>query len=140
MQRVIINTEKAPAAIGPYVQANCIGGHLLLTSGQIPLDPVSGEVVGANISEQTAQALENLKAVLEEGGSSLDNVVKTTVFLTDMANFAAMNEVYSSYFNGAALPSRSAIAVLALPKAVLVEVEAIAIVTDQNGSAAAVGE
>jgi 2-iminobutanoate/2-iminopropanoate deaminase len=127
MQRTIVATEKAPAAIGPYAQANCIG-DLVFTSGQIPLDPISGEVVGADVTAQTTQVLDNLKAVLEAAGSGMDKVFKTNVFLSDMANFAAMNDVYAQYFTGEQLPSRSAVAVAALPKAVLVEIEAIAVV------------
>jgi 2-iminobutanoate/2-iminopropanoate deaminase len=118
-----IQTAKAPAAIGPYSQA--IGlGKLIFTSGQIPLSPESGEVVGATIAEQTEQVLNNLGAVLEEGGSNFSLVLKTTCFLTDMANFAAFNEVYGRYFSGK--PARSTVAVKALPRGVLVEVEAIA--------------
>lgn len=126
MNRTEIKTDKAPAAIGPYAQANKVDG-LVFTSGQIPLDPASGEMVGSTAAEQTVQVLENLKAVLEAAGSSLAAVVKTTVFLNDMADFAAMNEVYARYFSGDALPSRSAVAVAALPKGALVEIEAVAL-------------
>jgi len=125
--RQTIDTDKAPAAIGPYAQANRAGGGIF-TSGQIPLDPKTGELTGENITEQTARALENLKAVLEAAGSGLDNVVKTTVFLADMNDFAKMNEVYAGYFKGDNLPSRSAVQVAALPKGALVEIEAIALV------------
>lgn len=118
-----IETKNAPAAIGPYSQAIQVGG-LLFTSGQIPLSAETGEVVGADVTAQTEQVLQNLKAVLEAGGSSLDNVVKTTCFITDMADFAAFNEVYAKYFT--AKPARSCVAVRQLPKGVLVEVEAIA--------------
>ena len=124
MERQIISADRAPAAIGPYAQANRVGG-LIFTSGQIPLDPKTGETVGATVSEQTVQVLENLSAVLEAGGSSLNAVVKTTVFLTDMSCFAEMNEVYARYFAGEQLPSRSAVAVRELPRGVLVEIEAI---------------
>jgi 2-iminobutanoate/2-iminopropanoate deaminase len=118
-----IQTAKAPAAIGPYSQA--IGlGKLIFTSGQIPLSPETGEVVGTTIAEQTEQVLNNLGAVLEEGGSNFSLVLKTTCFLTDMANFAAFNEVYGRYFSGK--PARSTVAVRARPRGVLVEVEAIA--------------
>jgi 2-iminobutanoate/2-iminopropanoate deaminase len=129
MERTLITTNKAPAAIGPYAQANRTG-RLIFTSGQIPLDPQTGELAGTTITEQTERALENLKAVLEAGGSSLESVVKTTVFMDDMANFVPMNEVYARYFKGEALPSRSAVAVKALPKGSLVEIEAIALTNE----------
>ena len=122
----IINTKEAPAAIGPYSQA-VKHGNILITSGQIPLDPVSGEVVGGDITVQTTRVLDNLVAVLKAGGASVDNVIKTTCFLNDMADFAAFNAVYTKYFAGEA-PARSCVAVERLPKDVLVEVEAIAIV------------
>ncbi len=118
-----IETEKAPKAIGPYSQATEVGGFIF-TSGQIPLDPVSGEKVGENIGEQTHRVCKNLSAVLEKAGSSLEKVVKTTCFLSDMADFAAFNEVYSEYF--VSKPARSCVAVKALPKGVLVEIEVIA--------------
>jgi 2-iminobutanoate/2-iminopropanoate deaminase len=126
-ERRTISTDKAPAAIGPYAQANAIG-NLLYTSGQIPLDPATGEIVGAGIEEQAVRVLDNLKAVVEAGGGSMASVIKTTVFLQDMGDFAKMNEVYARYFTGDALPSRSAIAVAALPKGALVEIEAVAII------------
>jgi len=129
MNRHIIDTVRAPAAIGPYVQANCIDG-LVFTSGQIPLDPISGKIVGENIEEQTERALENLKAVIEAAGTSLDNVVKTTVFLADMNDFAKMNEVYARYFTGDKLPSRSTVQVAALPKGALFEIEAVALAAE----------
>lgn len=122
----IINTDKAPAAIGPYSQG-IKHGNILVTSGQIPLDPVSGQVVAGGIQDQTRQVLENLKAVLAAGGGGLENVIKTTCFLDDMKDFAAFNEVYQTYFTGNA-PARSCVAVDRLPKDVLVEIEAIAIV------------
>jgi 2-iminobutanoate/2-iminopropanoate deaminase len=122
----IINTKEAPAAIGPYSQA-VKHGNMLITSGQIPLDPASGEVVDGDITIQTTQVLDNLVAVLKAGGASIDNVIKTTCFLNDMADFAAFNTVYTKYFTGEA-PARSCVAVERLPKDVLVEVEAIAIV------------
>ncbi|NLK20710.1 MAG: RidA family protein [Epulopiscium sp.] len=118
-----INTTKAPAAIGPYSQAIIVNG-ILYTSGQIPLDPVSGAVVEGGIREQTHQVMKNLHAVLEEAKSSLEDVFKTTCFLSDMGNFAAFNEVYAEYFTGK--PARSCVAVRELPKGVLVEVEVIA--------------
>jgi 2-iminobutanoate/2-iminopropanoate deaminase len=118
-----IETSAAPAAIGPYSQAFVSGGFIF-TSGQIPLSPESGEVAGGDIKTQTHQVIKNLKAVLEAGGSSLEKVIKTTCFLSDMANFAAFNEVYAQYFTGK--PARSTVAVKQLPRDVLVEVEAVA--------------
>jgi endoribonuclease L-PSP, putative len=123
MQR--IHTEKAPAAIGPYSQAVVVNG-MLYTSGQIPLDPASGQVVEGGIKEQALQVMKNLKAILEEAGTSLENVVKTTCFLADIGDFAAFNEVYGGYFTNK--PARSCVAVKDLPKGVLVEVELIAAV------------
>ncbi len=125
--KTAISTPHAPAAIGPYSQAVKIG-DLLYTSGQIPLDPVSGQVVSGGITEQTTRVLENLKAVLEAAGSTLSNVVKTTVFLKDMNDFAPMNAVYGNYLapEGAVPPARSTVEVARLPKDVLVEIEVIA--------------
>ena len=122
----IISTKDAPGAIGPYSQA-VKHGNMLITSGQIPLDPISGEVVDGDITVQTTRVLDNLVAVLKAGGASIDNVIKTTCFLNDMADFAAFNAVYAKYFTDQA-PARSCVAVDRLPKDVLVEVEAIAIV------------
>lgn len=122
----IIHTDKAPAAIGPYSQG-IIFGNLLVTSGQIPLDPQTGQVVAGDIRVQTARALDNLVAVLAAGGADLDDVVKTTCFLNDMNDFAAFNEVYATYFTGNA-PARSCVAVERLPRDVLVEIEALAVV------------
>ncbi len=116
-------TENAPAAIGPYSQAMKIG-NLVFTSGQIPIDPKTGNVDAQDITAQTEQVMQNLKAVLEEAGSSMSKTVKTLCFLTDMGNFAAFNEVYAKYFTEN--PARSCVAVCALPKGVLVEVEAVA--------------
>jgi len=123
--RKIIATKAAPAAIGPYSQANQFG-NLIFTSGQIPLDPETGAVVGTTIEEQTEQVLKNVKGVLEAAGSSMEKVLKTTVFLSDINNFAAMNAVYAKYFTEGAYPSRSAVEVSRLPKDVLVEIETIA--------------
>ncbi|MEG3756263.1 MULTISPECIES: RidA family protein [Psychromonas] len=122
--KTIINTEKAPAAIGPYSQANQLG-NLVFTSGQIPLDPVSMEVVAGGVTEQAEQVMKNLMAVLEEAGASAKTVVKTTCFIKDMNDFVAFNEVYGKYFAELA-PARSCIEVARLPKDVLVEVEAVA--------------
>ena len=118
-----IQASQAPAAIGPYSHAQ-VSGKLVFTSGQIPLDPASGDVVGKNITEQTEQVIKNLKAVLEAAGSSLTQVVKTTCFLANMGDFAAFNEVYAKYLTGK--PARSCFMVSELPKKVLVEVEAVA--------------
>ncbi len=118
-----IFTEKAPAAIGPYSQAVCVG-NMIFTSGQIPINPATGDVEAATIEDQTEQVCKNLSAVLEAAGTSLENVVKTTCFLQDMADFAKFNEVYAKYFTEK--PARSCVAVKALPKGVLVEVECIA--------------
>ncbi len=120
-----IHTQHAPVAIGPYSQAVAANGFVF-TSGQIALDPATGEVVPGSIREQTQRICENLKAVLAAAGSSLEKVVKTTCFLADMADFAAFNEVYGSYFTGK--PARSCVAAKALPKGVLAEIEAIALV------------
>ena len=124
-----VHTQDAPQAIGPYSQA-VISGGMVYTSGQIPLDPVSGAVVDGGIREQTAQALDNLKAVLAAAGSGLNHVVKTTCFLTDMNHFQDFNAVYANYFPGK--PARSCVAVRQLPKGVLVEVEAIAEVSAER--------
>jgi len=125
MDKQIITTDNAPAAIGPYNQA-IKNGNLLITSGQIPLDPHSGEIVGQDIETQARQVMENLKAVLTAGGATLDKVIKTTCFLNDMNDFVAFNQVYQTYFTENA-PARSCVAVDRLPKDVLVEVEAMAI-------------
>lgn len=121
----LINTTKAPAAIGPYSQAWIVNG-VLYSSGQIPLDPTNGQVVEGGIQEQTLQVMKNIAAVLEEANTTFEHVFKTTCFLSDMANFAAFNEVYGKYFTGK--PARSCVAVKELPKGVLVEVEVMAVV------------
>ena len=118
-----IYTDKAPAAIGPYSQAMTIG-NLVYTSGQIPINPASGEIEAKDIEGQTEQVCKNLDAVLTEAGASLTSVIKTTCFLSDMADFAAFNGVYAKYFTSC--PARSCVAVKALPKGSLVEIEAIA--------------
>ena len=121
----IIATTNAPAAIGPYSQAiDC--GSFLVTSGQVPFDPATGEFVPGGITEQTRQVLTNVKAILEAAGLTMDNVVKTTVFITDISNFPKVNEVYKQYFK-APCPARSCVEVSALPLGVQVEIEAIAV-------------
>ena len=119
-----IHTDKAPAAIGPYSQAIVAGGFVF-TSGQVAIDPATGSIVDGGIKEQTRQALINASAVLSTAGLTLSDVVKTTVYLADMADFAAMNEVYATFFT-TPYPARSAVAVRTLPKNALVEVECIA--------------
>lgn len=120
-----ISTEKAPAAIGPYSQAIDSGMGLVFVSGQLPIDPSTGAFPEGGVKEQTRQSLTNARAILEAAGLELRNVVKTTVFLAHMADFAAMNEVYAQFFE-APFPARSAVAVKTLPKGALVEVECIA--------------
>lgn len=119
----VVSTDKAPAAIGPYSQAMILNG-VVFTSGQIPIDPATGEITAMTIEEQAEQVMKNLGEVLKEAGSSYEKTVKTTCFLSDMGNFAAFNEVYGKYFTGK--PARSCVAVKTLPKNVLCEVEAIA--------------
>lgn len=120
-----VETKNAPAAIGPYSQAK-IAGSFVFASGQIPVNPATGEVVGDKIEEQAEQSCKNVGAILEEAGVGFDNVVKTTCFLADIADFAAFNAVYEKYFTSK--PARSCVAVKDLPKGVLCEVEAIAVV------------
>jgi 2-iminobutanoate/2-iminopropanoate deaminase len=120
-----ISTDKAPAAIGPYSQAIDSGKGLIFLSGQIPIDPATGTFAEGGIREQTRQSLLNAQAILKEAGLDLSDVVKTTVFLADMGDFAAMNEVYAQFFKEP-FPARSAVAVKALPKGALVEIECIA--------------
>ena len=127
MSAEAITTGRAPAAIGPYSQAIRVG-NLVFTAGQIPLEPSTGQVVRGGIAEQTAQVLENLKAILEEAGTSLDKAVKSTVYLKDFSDFLAMNAIYGNYLgkNGAAPPARSTVEVSRLPKDVLIEIEIVA--------------
>ena len=122
----IINTDKAPAAIGPYAQAVEID-NLVITSGQLPIDPATG-AFPEGIAEQTRQSLTNVKSILAEAGLGMDKVIKTTVFLSDMNNFGAMNEVYATFFSEGNYPARSAVEVARLPKDALVEIEVIATV------------
>ena len=123
--KTVISTSQAPAAIGPYAQAVETNG-LVITSGQLPIDPATG-AFPEGIQAQTRQSLTNVKAILTEAGTDMDHVLKTTVFLSDMNNFAAMNEVYATFFTEGSYPSRSAVEVARLPKDALVEIEAIAI-------------
>jgi len=125
MQKEVTNTPNAPKAIGPYEQAIKVG-EFVYASGQIPLDPKTGNIVEGEIRIQTRRVLENLRAVLEASGSSLERVVKTTVFLKNITDFAAMNEVYAEYL-GAAKPARSTVAVADLPREALVEIDLIAL-------------
>jgi 2-iminobutanoate/2-iminopropanoate deaminase len=124
--REAINTANAPAAIGPYSQA-IKTNSLVFTSGQIPINPATGEIVSGDIKAQTEQVLKNLEAVLAAAGSSLDKIVKTTLFIKDMNSFAFINEVYAKFFPGVA-PARSTVEVARLPKDVLIEIEAVAII------------
>ncbi|MGO5072644.1 RidA family protein [Clostridium sporogenes] len=126
MEKVVISTKKAPAALGAYSQAIKIG-DLLFTSGQIPLDPVTGELISDDITKATERSMENLKAVLEEAGTSFEKVVKTVIFLKDMNDFAAVNEVYAKYFKENP-PARSCVQVGKLPKDALVEIELVAMI------------
>ncbi len=127
MKRTTITAEKAPAAVGPYSHA-VKAGDILYTSGQLGLDPVTGNMA-EGVEAQAVQALENLKAIVEEAGMTLANVVKTTVFLTDMGDFAAINKIYADYFQGET-PARSCVAVAALPKGGLFEIEAVVVKTE----------
>ena len=131
MQRIIISTPNAPAAIGPYNQAIRFG-QFVFTSGQIALDPATGELVGDDVQVQTHRVFHNLQAVLNSAGTSLTNVVKTTVFLTRMSDFQAMNTVYAAYFDGAdsMMPARTTVAAAELPRKALVEIECVALVED----------
>ena len=122
--KTVISTSQAPAAIGPYAQAVETNG-LVITSGQLPIDPATG-AFPEGIQAQTRQSLTNVKAILTEAGTDMDHVLKTTVFLSDMNNFAAMNEVYATFFTEGSYPSRSAVEVARLPKDALVEIEVIA--------------
>jgi 2-iminobutanoate/2-iminopropanoate deaminase len=125
MPRRVISTEAAPKAIGPYSQG-IVAGHLVFCSGQIPLDPATGEMVGAgDVRAQATRVMENLRAVLEAAGSSFSSVVKTTIYLQDLADFGAVNEVYGSYFKEAP-PARATVQVAGLPRGAMVEIDAIA--------------
>jgi 2-iminobutanoate/2-iminopropanoate deaminase len=125
VHKKVFNSTQAPAPIGPYSQALAAGG-LLFVSGQVPIDPATGQVVAGDIAVQTEQVLKNLLAILREAKMGPDNVVKTTVFLTDMGDFARMNEVYARVFGGKEPPARSTIQVAALPRGVAIEIDVIA--------------
>jgi len=125
-KRTVVTTDRAPAAVGPYSQAIRIG-ELVFSAGQIPLDPSTGAMVGTTIAEQTRQVLRNLTAVLEAAGSSLEQIIKMTVFMTDLGEFAAMNEVYAEHFPSTP-PARSAVQVAALPLGAQIEMECVALV------------
>ena len=126
MDLKVIHTDKAPAAVGPYSQA-ILAGNLLFVSGQIPFNPATGEMVQGSIEDETRQCLENGKSILEEAGTTLENVIKATVFIKDMDQFGRINEVYGEYFN-AHKPARACVEVARLPKDVNVEIEMIAVV------------
>ena len=129
MNKQVINTSQAPAPVGPYNQAISASGQMLFVSGQIPLNPTNGELVGpGDITQQTQQVLTNLKAILTAAGLTCENVVKTTVFLADMNDFATMNAVYSQYFAEATAPARACVQVSRLPKDVLIEIDCIAVI------------
>ncbi len=126
--RKIIQTDHAPAPVGPYNQGVVASGSLLFVAGQIPLDAATGELVGETVAEQTERSLQNLTAIVKAAGSDLSQVVKTSVFLKDMNDFAAMNEVYAKHFGDDNAPARACVEVARLPKDVLVEIECIAMV------------
>jgi 2-iminobutanoate/2-iminopropanoate deaminase len=127
--RKVIQTDQAPAPVGPYNQAIAATGQLVFVAGQIPLDPKTGAIVGDNdVAQQTEQAIANLEAILKAAGATLADVVKTSVFLADMNDFAAMNAVYARYFEESSAPARACVEVSRLPKDVRVEIECIAVV------------
>ena len=126
----VIRTELAPAPVGPYNQAIAASGQLIFVAGQIPLNPQTGEIVGGNdVAKQTEQVMGNIEAILTEAGANWQDVVKSSVFLTDLANFSTMNQVYAQYFDEATAPARACVEVSRLPKDVLVEIECIAVVS-----------
>ncbi len=128
MFKKVIRTNQAPAPVGPYNQAIATSGQILFVAGQIPLDPQTGKIVEGDITAQTQQVMVNIEAILTEAGTNWDNVVKTSVFLTDLANFGAMNQVYARYFVEDTAPARACVEVSRLPKEVLVEIECIAVI------------
>lgn len=129
MTKQVIRTLNAPAPVGPYNQAIAASGQLIFIAGQIPLDPQTGEIVGdGNITAQTQQVMSNIEAILTAAGATWDNVVKTSVFMSDLTNFGAMNQVYAQYFPAETAPARACVEVSRLPKDVLVEIECIAVI------------
>lgn len=129
MTRQVIRTDSAPAPVGPYNQAIAASGQLVFAAGQIPLDPKTAEIVGSgDVAKQTEQVMANLEAVLAAAGAKTADIVKTTVFLANMNDFAAMNQVYARYFDESSAPARACVEVSRLPKDVLVEIECIAVV------------
>ena len=133
MSKKVIRTDRAPAPVGPYNQAIATSGQMLFVAGQIPLDPQSGNIVGeGDITAQTQQVMVNLEAILTEAGANWSDVVKTSVFLTDLANFGDMNQVYAEYFVEDTAPARACVEVSRLPKDVLVEIECIAVIDERS--------
>lgn len=129
MAKQVISTDQAPAPVGPYNQAIANSGQMLFLAGQIPLDPASGKIVGeGDITAQTKQVMVNIEAILTAAGATWDNVVKTSVFLSDLANFTPMNQIYAEYFEEDTAPARACVEVSRLPKDALVEIECIAII------------
>ena len=128
MSKKVIRTDSAPAPVGPYNQAIATSGQMLFVAGQVPLDPQSGNIVGEEITAQTKQVMTNIEAILTEAGANWNDVVKTSVFLTDLANFSSMNQVYAEYFAEDTAPARACVEVSRLPKDVLVEIECIAVI------------
>lgn len=129
MEKKVIRTEQAPAPVGPYNQAIAASGTTIFIAGQIALDPKTGEIVGAgDVVDQTKQVMGNIAAILTEAGANWTNVVKTSVFLTDLGNFSMVNQVYAQYFDEATAPARACVEVSRLPKDVLVEIECIAVI------------
>lgn len=127
MEKIILSTKKAPAAIGPYSQGVSTG-KMVFTSGQLAIDIATGELCTGSIGEQTKMSLNNVKAVLEAGGATMENVIKTTIFLKDLSNFVEVNTAYSEFFSGETAPARSCVEVAKLPKDAEIEIEAIAII------------
>ncbi len=132
MNRRVIRTDKAPAPVGPYNQAIAVSGEMIFVAGQIPIDPNTGTIVSGDVTKQTEQVMANLDAILIASGAKFSDVAKTTVFLKDMNDFAAMNAVYAKYFSEDTAPARACVEVSRLPKDVLLEIECIAVSITQN--------